>query len=96
MREYEEMTIQVDSDLFNQVSEICARAGTSIEILTECFLRFCVAPEYLPLVEAFLGKESAPAEAGAKEDVNRMVVDKVFSMAVEEAFRQGLPDNTQP
>lgn len=96
MPEFEKMTIQVDLDLYNQVSEICARAGTTIEILTECFLRFCVIPEHLPLVEAFLGKESAPAEAGAKEDVNRMVVEKVFSMAVEEAFRQGIPDNTRP
>ena len=96
MRAYEKMTIQVDSDLFNQVSEICAMAGTTIEILTECFLRFCVVPEHLPLVEAFLGKESAPAEAGAKADVNRMVVEKVFSMAVEEAFGQEIPNNTQP
>ena len=95
MREFEKMTIQVDLDLYNQVSEICARAGTTIEILTECFLRFYVIPEHFPLVEAFLGKESAPAEAGAKEDVNRMVVEKVFSMAVEEAFRQGILDNTQ-
>ena len=96
MPEFEKMTIQVDLDLYNQVSEICARAGTTIEILTECFLCFCVVPEHLPLVEAFLGKESAPAEAGAKEDVNRMVVEKVFSMAVEEAFGQEIPNNTQP
>lgn len=96
MRAYEKITIQVDSDLFNQVSGICTKAGTTIEILTECFLCFCVVPEHLPLVEAFLGKESAPAEAGAKEDVNRMVVEKVFSMAVEEAFGQEIPNNTQP
>lgn len=96
MREFEKMTIQVDLDFYNQVSEICTRAGTTIEILTECFLCFCVVPEHFPFVEAFLGKESAPAEAGAKADVNRIVVKKVFSMAAEEAFGQEIPNSTQP
>lgn len=80
------MTFEIDQEVYDQASKVCEKLGTTIEIMTESFIKFCVIPENLPLLKAFLGKEKAPAEAGAKEKVNRMVLERVYAIAI----RQGI------
>lgn len=59
------MTIEIDIEVYNQAAELFKNLGTTIEDMTVGFLRFCVIPENLPLLKAYLGIENAPAEAGA-------------------------------
>ena len=59
------MTIEIDRDIYNQATELFKNIGTTIEDMTAGFLKFCVIPENLPLLKAYLGIENAPAEAGA-------------------------------
>ena len=68
-------TIEVDDDLYASVTRICALWGTTIEAITEAFIRFCVIPENLPLVEAFFN--------GAEDrlEVNRKVFRSVLDIA---------------
>ena len=59
------MTIELDQEVYDQVSELFQSLGTTIEDMAVAFLKFCVIPENLPLLKAYLGIENAPAEAGA-------------------------------
>lgn len=59
------MTIEIDIEVYNKAAELFENLGTTIEDMTVGFLRFCVIPENLPLLKAYLGIENAPAEAGA-------------------------------
>ena len=47
------------------------------------FLKFCVIPENLPLLKAYLGIENAPAEAGARMELHHRVFQKVFDIAAK-------------
>ena len=68
-------TIEVDDDLYASVARICVSWGITIEAITEAFIRFCVIPENLPLVEAFFN--------GAEDrlEVNRRVFQSVLKIA---------------
>ena len=57
-----EINFEIEQDLYNEVSIICHNAGTTIEKVTEAFLRFCIVPENLPLLKAFLGVDNAPRD----------------------------------
>ena len=59
------MTIELDQEVYDQVSELFQSLGTTIEDMAVALLKFCVIPENLPLLKAYLGIENAPAEAGA-------------------------------
>lgn len=89
------MTIEIDQDVYEKTTKICKQLGTTIEIMAESFIKFCVVPENLSLLEAFINIEKAPAEAGEKEEINRKVFEKVFAIAVEETIRRGISDNPQ-
>lgn len=89
------MTLEIDQDVYEKAAEICEQLGTTIEIMAESFIKFCVVPENLSLLEAFINIEKAPAEAGAKEGINRKVFEKVFAIAAEETIRRGISDNPQ-
>lgn len=78
------MTFEIDQEVYDQASEVCEKLGTTIEAMTESFIKFCVNPENLPLLKVFLEKEKAPAEAGAKEEVNRMVLERVYAIAIRQ------------
>ena len=65
---------EIEQDLYNEVSTICHNAGTTIEKVTEAFLRFCIVPENLPLLKAFLGI----GKASSKGDVDRDICDQVL------------------
>ena len=87
--EMETLTIEIEEEIYKEVSKLCAKAGTTIEILTESFIRYSVIPENLPLVCAFLKREAAPAEAGAADQVCLDVITAVFQIAVAESVRRG-------
>ena len=78
------MTFKIDQEVYEQASEVCERLGTTIEIMAESFIKFCVIPENLPLLKAFLMEEQAPAEAGAKEEIDRMVLERVYAIAIKQ------------
>lgn len=59
------MTIELDQEVYDEVSELFQSLGTTIEDMTVAFLKFCVMPENLPLLKVYFGIENAPAEAGA-------------------------------
>ena len=77
------MTIELDQEVYDQASELFKSLGTTIEDMTVAFLKFCVIPENLPLLKVYLGKENAPAEAGAKMELHHRVFQKVFNIAAK-------------
>ena len=77
------MTIDIDKELYNQATELFKNLGTTIEDMTVGFLRFCVIPENLPLLKAYLGIENAPAEAGAQPDLHHRIFKQVFDIATK-------------
>lgn len=48
MMDYSEISIEVEQDLYDEVSVLCRNAGTSVEALTVAFFEFCIIPENLP------------------------------------------------
>ena len=79
------MTIELDQEVYDQASELFQSLGTTIEDMTVAFLKFCVIPENLPLLKAYLSIENAPAEAGAKMELHHRVFQKVFDIATKHA-----------
>lgn len=77
------MTIEIDIEIYNQATELFKNLGTTIEDMTVGFLRFCVIPENLPLLKAYLGIENAPAEAGAQPDLHHRIFKQVFDIATK-------------
>ena len=77
------MTIELDQEVYDQASELFKSLGTTIEDMTVAFLKFCVIPENLPLLKVYLGKENAPAEAGAKRELHHRIFKQVFDIAAE-------------
>lgn len=77
------MTIEIDIEIYNQATELFKNLGTAIEDMTVGFLRFCVIPENLPLLKAYLGIENAPAEAGAQPDLHHRIFKQVFDIATK-------------
>lgn len=80
MNELSEIRIEIEQDLYDQLSTICHNAGTRIEDLTVAFLKFCTIPENLPLLRVFLGIERAPSEEGADREVCNRVLCGVFDL----------------
>ena len=54
-KKLEEWVIEVDQDVYDEMSKLCAAHGTTIEKVTEDFIRFCADPANLPEVERILG-----------------------------------------
>ncbi len=77
------MTIEIDRDIYNQATELFKNIGTTIEDMTAGFLKFCVIPENLPLLKAYLGIENAPAKAGAQMDLHHRIFKQVFDIATK-------------
>jgi len=75
--------IEIDIEVYNQATELFKNLGTTIEDMTVGFLRFCVIPENLPLLKAYLGIENAPAEAGAQPDLHHRIFKQVFDIATK-------------
>ena len=77
------MTIDIDKEVYNQVDEQFKNLGTTIEDMTVGFLKFCVIPENLPMLKAYLGIENAPAEAGAQIKLHHRIFKQVFDIATK-------------
>jgi len=79
------MTIEIDIEVYNQAAELFKNLGTTIEDMTVGFLRFCVIPENLPMLKAYLGIENAPAKAGAQPELHHRIFKQVFDIATKNA-----------
>ena len=77
------VTIELEQEVYHQWSELVRSLGTTIEDMTVAFFKFCVIPENLPLLKAYLGIENAPAEAGARIELHHRVFQKVFDIAAK-------------
>ena len=79
------MTIDIEKEVYNQATELFKNLGTTIEDMTVGFLKFCVIPENLPMLKAYLGIENAPAEAGAQMELHHRIFKQVFDIATKNA-----------
>ena len=79
MNKLSEISIEVEQDLFDEVSVLCRNAGTSVEALTVAFFEFCIIPENLPSLKVFLGKEKAASEE-AERIACHHVLEGVFQI----------------
>ena len=79
------MTIEIDKEVYNQANKLFKNLGTTIEDMTVGFLKFCVIPENLPMLKAYLGIENAPAEAGAQMELHHRIFKQVFNIATKNA-----------
>lgn len=79
------MTIELDQEVYDQASKLFQSLGTTIEDMTVAFLKFCVIPENLSLLKAYLSIENAPAEAGARIELHHRVFQQVFDIAAKHA-----------
>ena len=77
------MTIEIDSEVYNQADELFKNLGTTIEDMTVGFLKFCVISENLPMFKAYFGIENAPAEAGAQMELHHRIFKQVFDIAAK-------------
>ena len=79
MMNFSEISIEVEQDLYDEVSVLCRNAGTSVEALTVAFFEFCIIPENLPSLKVFLGKEKAASEE-AERIACHHVLEGVFQI----------------
>ena len=77
------MTFEIEQDVYDQAVSLFEKLGTTIEDMTVGFIKFCVIPENLPELKAYLGIENAPAEAGARIELHHRVFQKVFDIAAK-------------
>ena len=79
MNKLSEISIEVEQDLFDEVSVLCRNAGTSVEALTVAFFEFCIIPENLPSLKVLLEKEKAASEE-AERIACHHVLEGVFQI----------------
>ena len=79
MNKLSEISIEVEQDLYDEVSVLCRNAGTSVEALTAAFFEFCIIPENLPSLKVFLEKEKAASEE-VERVACRQVLEGVFQI----------------
>ena len=81
MNKLSEISIEVEQDLYDEVSVLCRNAGTSVEALTAAFFEFCIIPENLPSLKVFLEKEKA---ASAEKPAEKTGIHGKLERAKEE------------
>lgn len=79
-----EWTFEIDQDVYEEAVKVCEQLGTTIEVMAVSFIKFCVVPENLPLLEAYVNIEKAPDETGAGGEIKRRVFEKVYAIARQE------------
>ena len=79
MMNFSEISIEVEQDLYDEVSVLFRNAGTSVETLTAAFFEFCIIPENLSSLKVFLGKEKA-ASKEAERIACHHVLEGVFQI----------------
>ena len=76
-----ERTFDVDQDIYNSACVVCKAWGTTIEDMTAAFIHFCVKPDNLPLVEAFLTEANGTE---ARELINQQIFQAVLEIVLEQ------------
>ena len=76
-----ERTFDVDQDIYNSACVVCKAWGTTIEDMTAALFHFCVKPDNLPLVEAFLTEANGTE---ARELINQQIFQAVLEIALEQ------------
>ena len=76
-----EWTFEVDQDIYNSACVVCKAWGTTIEDMTAAFIHFCVKPDNLPLVEAFLTEANGTE---ARELINQQIFQGVLEIALHQ------------
>ena len=79
-----EWTFEIDQDVYEEAVKVCEQLGTTIEVMAVSFIKFCVVPENLPLLEAYVNIEKVPDETGASDEIKRMVFEKVYAIVRQE------------
>lgn len=79
------MTFEIEQEVYDQAAELFRSLGTTIENMAVGFIKFCIIPENLPLLKAYLGIENAPASAGARMELHHRVFEKVFDIATKDS-----------
>ena len=46
--------IEVNQELYDQVCDLCSQMGTTIEAITEEFIRFCANADNIPIIRKWL------------------------------------------
>ena len=77
------MTFEIEKEVYDQVVPLLESLGTTIEDMAAGFIKFCVIPENLPLLKAYLGIENAPAEAGARMELHHRIFKQVLDIATK-------------
>ena len=77
-----EWTFEIDQDVYEEAVKVCEQLGTTIEVMAVSFIKFCVVPENLPLLEAYVNIEKVPDETG--DEIKRMVFEKVYAIVRQE------------
>ena len=77
------VTFEIEQEVYDQAVVLFQSLGTTIEDMAVAFIKFCVIPENYPLLEAYLGKVNAPAEAGARLELHHRIFEKVFDIATK-------------
>ncbi len=49
------ISFEIEEELYNEASKVCAELGTNIEQVCADFLRFCANPDNLPKLKEMLG-----------------------------------------
>jgi len=49
------ITIEVEQELYDQVCRLCSQMDTTIEAITEEFIRFCANADNIPIIREWLG-----------------------------------------
>ena len=63
------ITFEMDQDVYYQATKVCKQLGTTIEIMAESIIKFCVVPENLPILEEFINRETEQPQIASDEDV---------------------------
>lgn len=87
MADLVEWTFEIEQDVYEEAVKVCEQLGTTIEVMAVSFIKFCVIPENLPLLEAYVNIEKAPGETGASDEIKRKVFEKVYAIARQEMER---------
>ena len=46
-------TFEINQEVYDQASEVCKQLGTTVEIMAESFIKFCMIPEDLSITSSY-------------------------------------------
>jgi len=76
-----EWIFEVEQDIYNRACVVCNAWGTTIEDMTTAFIYFCVKPDNLPLLDAFLTEAT---DTVTRELINQQIFQGVLEIALHQ------------